>query len=519
MEAGHPLGQQQAVALEADVDLVAADGQERGVGDFAPDAHPALGLEVGQDVGQHLALAHFDLGRGSIVGLEMGQDPRRLQRLAVHLPRAGTVRQGDQPVVRVRGVVQERRPARDVAQQDARRDDHKVRLAEGQVAVVVQRAQGQAGGGLGHWHDRGHTAVDGQRPAVRLLHNGPEDLVQQHGIDDELGIGLQRRAGRFQVRLGPLFRQSHGGRIRPSGFDHLAQFRIRDVLDVQLETLLGQVRRFGLRPAASAANRNDPAVQRVLQTAQRPQTPEHFVLAVHDHVLLVKVLGDPLIRVPAELDRADDLVPQRHRSRLVADKVDDVFALVAELLEDLRRPAGCVQQDRIRAGQVARARQLVGIADGRHGQELEGKVGGRLQLGQFFLDPGHLGLGILLGLDSAPGPPAGLGSPLRRRIGQDRLDDQRLASGRSRQLVLGAGDFAPRHPGERHAAQGGTAHPSQETPPRDAVAVRRGIAAGTAVSAELRAVIVLGHRNSLLDEANGLAFGTVGDSGAPESPV
>ena len=50
MEAGHPLGQLQAVAREADVDLVAADRQEGGLDDLAPQAHLALGLEVGDDV-------------------------------------------------------------------------------------------------------------------------------------------------------------------------------------------------------------------------------------------------------------------------------------------------------------------------------------------------------------------------------------------------------------------------------------------------------------------------------------
>ncbi len=38
MEAGHALGQAQAVTLEADVDLIAADGQEGSVNDLAPHA-------------------------------------------------------------------------------------------------------------------------------------------------------------------------------------------------------------------------------------------------------------------------------------------------------------------------------------------------------------------------------------------------------------------------------------------------------------------------------------------------
>ena len=44
VEAGHPLGQQLAVALEADVDLVAADRQERGIDDLAQACRRSAGL-------------------------------------------------------------------------------------------------------------------------------------------------------------------------------------------------------------------------------------------------------------------------------------------------------------------------------------------------------------------------------------------------------------------------------------------------------------------------------------------
>ena len=95
--------------------------------------------------------------------------------------------QRDQAVVRIGRVVEEHRLARDVRQQHARGNHHEIRLAEGQVAVVVQEAQRQAGRGLGHRHDRAHAAIDRDRPAVGLLHQVAEDLVQEEGSSRRTG--------------------------------------------------------------------------------------------------------------------------------------------------------------------------------------------------------------------------------------------------------------------------------------------------------------------------------------------
>ena len=46
MESGHAFGQLLAIALEADIDLIAADVQERGIDDFTQQANPPFGLEI-----------------------------------------------------------------------------------------------------------------------------------------------------------------------------------------------------------------------------------------------------------------------------------------------------------------------------------------------------------------------------------------------------------------------------------------------------------------------------------------
>jgi len=47
--------------------------------------------------------------------------------------------QGDDSFMRIGRVIEEYRPARDVGQEDAGWDDHKIRLAEGQIPASLRR--------------------------------------------------------------------------------------------------------------------------------------------------------------------------------------------------------------------------------------------------------------------------------------------------------------------------------------------------------------------------------------------
>ena len=170
------------------------------IDDFARQADPAFGFEIGDDVGDNLPVVHVHFGRGPVIGLEVGHDPRGFQRLAVHLPRRRAVGQRDHAVVRIGRVVQEHRQAGDPGQQDAGRDDHEIRFAKRQEARVVQRAERHAGGRLGHRHDRAHAVIDRNRLAVRFLHDPPEDFLQQERVFDERLVRLQRGLRQLQIR-------------------------------------------------------------------------------------------------------------------------------------------------------------------------------------------------------------------------------------------------------------------------------------------------------------------------------
>src|SRR4030042_1335231 len=50
MEPGHPLSQGLAVAAEADINLRAADGQERSIGDLTFEPDPPFGRKTREDV-------------------------------------------------------------------------------------------------------------------------------------------------------------------------------------------------------------------------------------------------------------------------------------------------------------------------------------------------------------------------------------------------------------------------------------------------------------------------------------
>ena len=79
MEAAHVLGQHARIALETDVDLRTADGQERVIDDLAGQSVELLCGEVGDGRRQTLPLTHIDLGGHAEVGFEVRHDLYRFQ--------------------------------------------------------------------------------------------------------------------------------------------------------------------------------------------------------------------------------------------------------------------------------------------------------------------------------------------------------------------------------------------------------------------------------------------------------
>ena len=138
MEAGHPLGQRPVVTRVANINLRTANVHEWSVDNLTQQAHPALGLKVGNDIGDNLAFAHLDLRRSAVVRLEMRHDTRRFEVFAVHLSWGRTVCTGNDAVVRISRVIEEHGPAGDIRQQHAGWYHYEVRLAEGYVLAVIQ---------------------------------------------------------------------------------------------------------------------------------------------------------------------------------------------------------------------------------------------------------------------------------------------------------------------------------------------------------------------------------------------
>ena len=80
-------------------------GKKRSRVDPGQQARPTFGLEIGQEIGDHLPHRHFDLRCRAVVRLEVRHDPRRVEPFAAHPPRCRAVRQRDDPVVRIGRVV------------------------------------------------------------------------------------------------------------------------------------------------------------------------------------------------------------------------------------------------------------------------------------------------------------------------------------------------------------------------------------------------------------------------------
>jgi len=343
----------------------------------------------------------------------MGDDPRRLERLAVHLARGRAVGAHDRVVGRIAGVLEEHRPAGDVGRQHARRDHHEVRFAEGVEAGVVEHAQGQTGGGLGHGHDRGHAAVDRDRPALGPPHQAAEDLLQQEGVLDEFLGGFQRGSRQLEVLRCPAPGPLDGGLVGPGGLDQLGQLLVLDGAEVQLPAIDGQLRGLGAdAPPAGPPDGHDPAAERAAQAAQGPQAPEQLVGAVDHHVQLVHALADATIaRSAPQQARAHRGVRGIERLGKEAAEDDRVLAQLDDGLAKAAEPviARRIKQEHVGRGQVRHGVELAGIAHEGYGEELHRKISRCLEPGQLGGNVHRLAIGILLGLNAAPDPPTGLG--------------------------------------------------------------------------------------------------------------
>ena len=236
--------------------------------------------------------------------------------------------------------------------------------------------------------------------------------------------------------------------VGPSGLNQLPHLLVGNRLDIQFPALTNQLRddATGLSPAARAAHRQDPAPQRVAQSAQRPQPPEDFVQTVDDHVFVADRLGGQGVGMLVEKAGHGAFVPVVERSGLVTHKEDDVLAQLVDVVHVGHQVAPAVaprvEQDRVgRFDLVVVCGQFLRASDGRQRQELERKVGLRRQLVQLAMDAGGFRLNVFLRLDAAPASPTRLRSALGFGIGEDRLDLQ--GSSFRRGLRLGSRDGRP----------------------------------------------------------------------------
>ena len=162
--------------------------------------------------------------------------------LPVHLSRTGAVGQRDDPVMRIGGIVQEHRLAADVGHQNPGRDHHEIRFAEGQLSVVVERAQSETRGSQRLGHDGRHAAENRDRPAIGLDHQFAEDLVEQETIVHELPPGFQFCPRLAEVLSGPLLARATAVASARASSIKTSKIVVVDGLHVEIPDFLDQFR-------------------------------------------------------------------------------------------------------------------------------------------------------------------------------------------------------------------------------------------------------------------------------------
>ncbi len=274
---------------------------------------------------------------------------------------------------------------------------------------------------------------------------------KRNGIFDERLVRLQRGLRQLQIRFRLPASPVHGGLVFARPLNQAREFVIRNALHVQLPSLLDQVhrRRDRLAPATRTADAHDPRADRVAQPAQGPQTPQHFLHAVDDHVLVVDPRHGQGVGVLVQVPGHDPFVPVVQRPRLMADQKDRVLAQLVDWVHRAHQIAGPVargvNEQHIGRRHVVDGREFAGRPQLCDWQEAEWEVGRFGKPVQFRPDPLDLLLNVGRRFDPAPVPPTGLRSALSERIGQNRLDDQ-WPSWRSKGTLDGVGSEHFRSP-------------------------------------------------------------------------
>ena len=300
-----------------DVKLRSANLLERNMVYRAFEACPMFAGEGGSQQ-RHLGSNRSLYPRSSTeFRLHVRENTHGIVTLAIHFSRSGTVRNAENTICRERRIAEKYRLASNVTQQNATRNDNHIRLAERQVAIVVERGQGIARCRIRCMENGSHARIDRDDIRANLLHQHSEQFIQQETSVEKFPLGFQGCSRYFEVFFGASFRSPHC-RLVGSGFQNqFPHLRMADIVILESPPVSGDFGNVAIRlcPSTWSANRDDFLVQRVFQPAKGTQTPFDFRNLIRNEIVMSNVGNRLPVRMLTQKSGATDLVLQIARDR------------------------------------------------------------------------------------------------------------------------------------------------------------------------------------------------------------